>query len=267
MGQQLLVNPLCCAAECQLSQGSQIAGREIVADRAFSGFGQIDFALIEPLDEIIGRKINQFNIVGPVNDAVWHGFAHADAGDLRNHIVEAFDMLDIERGINIDPPCQNFLDILIALGVTAARRIGVGQLIHQNQLRLSFKDRVDVHLIEPMAMIGNFGAVDDFKSIDKRFGFLAPMRLDNADHDINVVSLARAPGHQHFVGFTDAGSCSQKYLQTATRFALRLFKQRIGGGSHIAKAKIVRYQALFPRNKMAAGKPGVRAVPVLTDWF
>src|SRR5690606_41997473 len=32
MGQQLLVNALCGAAECKLSQSSQIAGREIVAN-------------------------------------------------------------------------------------------------------------------------------------------------------------------------------------------------------------------------------------------
>ncbi|MNN60981.1 hypothetical protein D3C81_1761940 [compost metagenome] len=130
--------------------------------------------------------------------------------------------------------------------MTAARCIGVGKLIHQNQLRLSFEDGVDVHLIELVAMIGHRLAVDDFESIDKRFCFLSPMRLDNADHHINAVRFARTSRHQHFIGLADARSCSQKYFQTAARFALRLFKQRIGGGPHIAKAKIVRYQALFP---------------------
>ena len=45
-------------------------------------------------------------------------------------------MLHIHRRIHVDSGVQQFFDILIALAVPAALRIGMGQLIHQDQLRL-----------------------------------------------------------------------------------------------------------------------------------
>ncbi len=54
-------------------------------------------------------------------------------GDLGDDIVQAFDMLDIDRGIDIDPGRQQFLDIEIAFGVAAAFGIGMGKLIDQGQ--------------------------------------------------------------------------------------------------------------------------------------
>jgi hypothetical protein len=118
-------------------------------------------------------------------------------------------------------------------------------------------DGIDIHLIELVAMIGHRLAVDDLKPIDKRFRFLSPMRLDNANHHINAVRFARTSRHQHFIGLANAGCCSQKYLETAARFALCLFKQRIGGRPHIAKAKIVRYQASFLKMRRQRASPPV----------
>ena len=49
----LLVDPLRRAAERQLAQRRQIAGLEIIADRAFRLLGQIDLALLQALGEIL----------------------------------------------------------------------------------------------------------------------------------------------------------------------------------------------------------------------
>ena len=43
--------------------------------------------------------------------AVRHRLAHLDARDLRHHVVQAFDVLDVERRIDVDPLAQQLLDI------------------------------------------------------------------------------------------------------------------------------------------------------------
>ena len=54
-------------------------------------------------------------------------------------------MLDVERRIDVDAGGEQLLDILVALGVAAARRIGVGKLIDQHQFGPARQNGVDVH--------------------------------------------------------------------------------------------------------------------------
>ena len=77
----------------------------------------IDFALLQTLEQIIGRQVDQLYLVGPLDDPIRHGFAHAYASDLGDHIVQAFEMLDVDGGVDIDAGLQQLLDILPALGV------------------------------------------------------------------------------------------------------------------------------------------------------
>ncbi len=44
-------------------------------------------------------------------------------------------MLNIDCGENVDAVVQQFLDILPALRMPAARRVGVRELIHEDPLR------------------------------------------------------------------------------------------------------------------------------------
>ncbi len=67
-------------------------------------------------------------------------------GEGRDDIVEAFEMLDVTGRIDIDARSEQFLDILIALVVAAAGRVGVGEFVDQHQPGPACDDRVDVHL-------------------------------------------------------------------------------------------------------------------------
>ena len=144
----LLIDPLRGAAQREFAQRGQIAGREIVADRAFGLVRHIDLAVAQPLDQIVRRQVDQLDVVGLVDDRVRHRLAHADAGDARDDVVQAFDVLDIERGVDVDAGGDQFLDIHVALGMPAARRVGVRQLIDQRQLRAARQQRVEVHLLQ-----------------------------------------------------------------------------------------------------------------------
>ena len=69
-------------------------------------------------------------------------------GDLRDDVVQALDVLDVDGGVDVDAVAEQLLDIEIALGVAAAGRVGVGELVDQHDLRTARDDGVEVHLLE-----------------------------------------------------------------------------------------------------------------------
>ena len=70
--------------------------------RALGLLGDIDLALLQPLDQVVGREVDQFDGVGAVEHLVRHGLAHPHMRDLRDHVVEAFDVLDVDGGVDVD---------------------------------------------------------------------------------------------------------------------------------------------------------------------
>ena len=62
---------------------------------------------LEPLDQILGREVDQFDGIGAVENGVRDRLAHAHMGDLRDDIIEALDVLDIDGGIDIDAGCSS----------------------------------------------------------------------------------------------------------------------------------------------------------------
>jgi hypothetical protein len=73
--------------------------------------------------------------------------------DLRDHIVEALDVLDIDRGVDVDAMIEQFLDVEVALGMAAAGCVGVGELVDQRDLRMAGDEGVEVHLLERLASV------------------------------------------------------------------------------------------------------------------
>ncbi len=75
--------------------------------------------------------------------------------------------------------------------------------------------RVEVHLLDDLFLVGDAFARDDLKPVQQRLGLGAAMGFDNADHDINAGLLAGMGALQHFVGLADAGSSADEDLQPA----------------------------------------------------
>lgn len=143
----------------------------------------IDLALVHLCDQILGRKIDQFNVVGAVDDRIGHRLADSDIGDSGDDVVEAFDTLDVKRRIDVDPGGEQLLDIHVALGMPAFRRIGMRKFIDQNDARPPGENCVEVHFTERVIPVGNRPARDDFEPLNKRLGLLAAMRLDDTGDD------------------------------------------------------------------------------------
>ena len=68
--------------------------------------------------------------------------------NLRHDVVQAFDVLNIERGVDVDAVAQQLLDVHVALGMPASRDIGVGEFIDQSKLRSAPEQSVEIHFLE-----------------------------------------------------------------------------------------------------------------------
>ena len=121
--------------------------------RALGLSGDIDLALLQPLDQVVGREVDQLDGVGAVEHVVRHRLAHPHMRDLRDHVVEAFDVLDVDGGIDVDAVGQQFLDVEIALGMAAAGRVGVGEFVDEGDLRPARDQRVEIHFLERLVLV------------------------------------------------------------------------------------------------------------------
>ena len=113
----------------------------------------VDLAVLEPLDQVLRGKVDEFDIVGAVDDRIRHRFPDPDTGDAGNDVVQTLDMLDVERAVHVDAGRQEFLDIEVALRMPAAGCVGVRQLVHQHELGSARENGVEVHLVHRAATI------------------------------------------------------------------------------------------------------------------
>ena len=244
VGEQLLVHALRRAAQRKLAQGGQVAGRKVVLQRALGLLGDVDFAFLEPLDQIVRGQIDELDGVGAVEDRVRHGLAHAHMRDLRDDVVEALDVLDIDGGVDIDAAVEQLLDIEIALGMTAARRIGMGELVHQRDLRVAGDNGVEIHLLEPLPLVFETSARNDLETVEQGLRLLAAVRLDDADDDVVAVLLSGAGLLQHLVGLADAGRRADENLEPAgsALFPPGGLEQGLRRGALVRVAPLIRHQ-------------------------
>ena len=136
-------------------------------------------------------------------------------------------MLDVQGRVDVDAGRQQFLDIQVAFGVTAARNVAVRQFIDQHQARAARQDRVQVHLGQGLPAIVDAAARDGFQPADQRLGFRPSVGFHHPDDDIDTLALPRLGRREHLVRFADARSCTEEDLQPAALRLRRLFQERV----------------------------------------
>ncbi len=230
----LRVDALRGAAQREFPERGQIALGEIVPDSTFGLLRHIDLAVPQALDQIVWCQVDDLDVVGLVDDRIWHRLAHADTGDAGDHIVQAFDVLHIERCVDIDTGGDQFLDIHVAFWMAAAWRVGVREFIDQRQLRTACQQGVEVHFLQGVTTIFDRTAGDDFEVFEEGLGFLAAVGFDDAHDHISALAAAGLCGGEHFEGLADAWGGTHEDLQTTTRCLLRVLQQRVRGRSAFA---------------------------------
>ncbi len=63
----------------------------------------IDFTFMQALAQVIGRQVDQYYFICGIKERIGHRFAHLNAGHAADHVVQAFQMLNIHRGEDVNP--------------------------------------------------------------------------------------------------------------------------------------------------------------------
>ncbi|MNT13883.1 hypothetical protein D3C72_1488650 [compost metagenome] len=197
--------------------------------------GQVDLALFQPAQQFIGRQVDQHDLAGAVEDRVGHGLPHADAGDAADGLVEALEVLHVDRGPHVDAGRLQLLDVLPALGMAAARRVGMRQFVDQHQRGMAGQRRVQVELAQHPLAVRHRLHRQALDAVDQCFGFGAAVGLDHADEDVDALCRRRARRGKHGKGLADARRCAEVDPELAARcpgsFSLHLPEQGIGIGT------------------------------------
>ncbi len=136
-----------------------------VAERPLRLCFLVYLPLIQALDQVPRLNIHKLHLVGFVEHRVGNAFLHGNAGDGGDQVVEALDMLYIDRRVNVNAVIQKLCDILIPFQVAAAVRVGMRKLVNQNELRPARKRRVQVKLPEGNAAVSYLACRQKLQSV------------------------------------------------------------------------------------------------------
>ena len=95
--------------------------------------GEINFPFGEAFAESFGGEVDELDLVGQFKDGVRNSFVDGGPGDLADGVGAAFDVLNVERGENVDTGVDEFDDVLVAFRVAGAFGVGVGELVHEDE--------------------------------------------------------------------------------------------------------------------------------------
>jgi len=203
----------------QFTQRGEVGLGEKRIDRRPRLLRHVDLAFAQTLQQFTRWQVDQQQFVGLLQHPVRQGFAHLYTGDAAHLIVEAFQVLDVDRGVDVDAGGEQFLNILPALGVTTAGGVGVRQFVHQHQFGFGREQAVEVHFFEHHATVFRTHQRLLRQAAKQRFGFCAAMGFDDTGNDFHALAQLRVRGLEHGVGLADPGGGAEKNLQPATAVA------------------------------------------------
>ncbi len=241
--EQLLVHAFGGAAQGEFAERREVRRREEILKRSLGLLGNIDFAFLQSLNQIVRREVDELDRVGPIEDGIRHGLAHTHMGDLRDYVIEAFDVLDIDRGVDVDAVAHQLFDVEIALWVAAAFGVGMRKLVDQHDLRPAGDDGIEIHLVERLPSVVDMPPWNDFQTLQQRFGLLAAVRLDDTGDDVVPVFPSGVSLLQHLIGLADArcGADENPELADAPLFAARRREQGFRRGPMFGCAPLIRH--------------------------
>ena len=114
-GTHLIVYPIGGASQSQFAQRYQITFAKEMLDCTLCLTGDIDLAFVQALTQIVRWEIDQYHIVSGIEKWVRNGFAHLNTGDAADHIIQAFQMLDVNGSKNVNASFQQLFNVLPAL--------------------------------------------------------------------------------------------------------------------------------------------------------
>ena len=150
----------------ELAQRRQIALPKVVGQGGVYAFGGVDVSVREPAAQRLRGDVDKFDLRGAPHDGVRHRFLLLDAGDLRDDVVEALEVLDVDRRNYRDARGEQVLDVLPTLLVLAARSVGVGELVDEHHLGVPGQHGGHVDLGEATASVVDVTRGNDVDAVE-----------------------------------------------------------------------------------------------------
>ena len=192
-----------------LAERRQVPRPEVVGERGVDALGRVDVAVCHPAPDRFGCHVDQLDLLGLPDDRVRDRLLLLDARDAFNDVVDRFEVLDVQRGDDVDARREQLLGVLPALLVARPGQVGVGELVDEDDFGPARQDRVDVHLLESAAAVLDRLARDHLEIADLCLGARPAVRLVEADHDVGPALVPPPALVEHGVGLPDAGSSPQ----------------------------------------------------------
>src|SRR5262245_9807985 len=186
-------------AQRQLAQRRKIAFAEEIGQRLLDLFNPIDFALTQSGAQRVYRDVDVNHLVGATQEAVGNRLPHLDAGDARHHVVERFDVLDVDGRDDRNARVEQFYNVFVSLVMFRAGDVRMRQLINDGYLGPAGDDRVDVHFPERDPAVLDLAHGRAFQVADQRFGLGAPVRLHERHDYVYALLLELMGVFEHLV--------------------------------------------------------------------
>ncbi len=220
------------AAKRELAQRHQVALAEEVRRRPLDLLGHVHLACRQPCEQIVGRHVDHHDLVRLVEERIGHGLPHVDARDAAYDVVQALDVLHVERAEHVDTGGQQLVDVLPPLGMTRPWNVGVRELVDEDQRGPAGEGGVEVELGQLVALIVEHLSGKNRKPREQRLGFLAAVRLEEAYHDVLALVAQRARRGEHRVGLANPCGSAEINAKAAAKcgrvLSLDLRKELVG---------------------------------------
>ena len=188
----------------EFAQRHQIALAEEIVGGALDLLRQIDLAGPQAFQQFVGGDIDQDHLFGIVEDGIRHGLPYAHIGDAAHHVVEALQMLNIQRRENVDARRQQFFDVLPSLRVARALHIRVSEFVDQDERGTAQQRGVEIEFVEIFAPIFHEFRGKNFQIGQERGRLRAAVSLDDADDDVPALAFELSCRGQHGIGLAHA---------------------------------------------------------------
>jgi hypothetical protein len=112
---EALVDAVGQPGERELAERGEVPRPEVVGEGGVDPLRRIDVAAGEAVAERERRQVDELQLVRATDDLVGDRLALLDRRDLLDHVVERLEVLDVERGDDVDAGREQLLDVLPAL--------------------------------------------------------------------------------------------------------------------------------------------------------
>ena len=149
--------------------------------------------------QILGRDVDVDHLIGIDEHGVGNALAHLDADERFDRVVQAFQVLHVHRGDDVNSGGEEVLHVLVALGVSTAWNVGMRQFIDERDLRLAAEAGVEVELFDGNAVILHVTPRNAFQAVHQRDGAGAAVRFDKTDDDVHAFGFQPMRFLQHLI--------------------------------------------------------------------